>query len=245
MNILNIPYFDDDMTEVQTVSNLKQLSKRAGMSGVQIAEQMGLRPETVSRHLNGKQNISIEDAIKYAKILGCSPEEILFQRSMCPIIGSLSTAGVLDMFGQDESKQRFLAGPLSFQPYHAAYFAPGWFTKKKTAIAIVDRRPIDKRYVHDQSVGQISICMVKNCCGSGKNIAVCGYPFENSDFKTHTVRRIINMVEAMQSKDTKKKVQYPTSENDFMPNCTLQWATPVRFMLYDPAAEGFEILKDN
>ena len=131
MNILNIPYFDDDMTEVQTVSNLKQLSKRAGMSGVQIAEQMGLRPETVSRHLNGKQNISIEDAIKYAKILGCSPEEILFQRSMCPIIGSLSTAGVLDMFGQDESKQRFLAGPLSFQPYHAAYFAPGWFTKKK------------------------------------------------------------------------------------------------------------------
>ena len=57
MNVIN---FYEDMTEQQTTGNLKALARRAGLSGVQIAEQMGLRPETVSRHLNGKQNISIE-----------------------------------------------------------------------------------------------------------------------------------------------------------------------------------------
>ena len=83
MNVIN---FYEDMTEQQTTGNLKALARRAGLSGVQIAEQMGLRPETVSRHLNGKQNISIEDAMRYAKILGCTAEEILFQRSLCPIM---------------------------------------------------------------------------------------------------------------------------------------------------------------
>ena len=236
---------DDDMSEPQTTGNLKAIAKRSGLSGVQIAEQMGMRPETVSRHLNGKQNISIEDATRYAKILGCTPEDILFQRSLCPIIGELSVDGIYNSWGQDESKRRYLAGPLSFQPYHAAYFAPGWFSKKKTAIAIVDRRPIDKRYVHDQSVGQIALTCIKGGGANGKDITVLGYPFENSDFNTHTVRRIVNMVAAMQSIDRKKNAQYPLTEKDYLPDCKLVWSTPILFMFYDPPSTGFEIVKDN
>ena len=236
---------DDDMSEPQTTGNLKAIAKRSGLSGVQIAEQMGMRPETVSRHLNGKQNISIEDATRYAKILGCTPEDILFQRSMCPIIGELSNDGIFNNWGQDESKRRFLAGPLSFQPYHAAYLCPGWFTKKKTAIGIIDRRPIEKRYVHDQSVGQISLNYIQGIGDHKKDLIVAGYCFENSDFTTHTVRRIVNMVEAMQSIDRKKNAQYPHTEKEFMPNCKLVYSTPILFMLYDPPSTGFEIVKDN
>ena len=74
---------------------------------------------------------------------------------------------------------------------------------------------------------------------------MCGYPFENSDFSTHTVRRIVNMVEAMQSIDRKKSATYPLTEKDYMPKCELVWSTPVLFMFYDPPQTGFEIVKDN
>lgn len=242
MNVIN---FYDDMTEQQTTGNLKALAKRAGLSGVQIAEQMGLRPETVSRHLNGKQNISIEDAMRYAKILGCTAEEILFQRSLCPIIGELETSGIFTHYGQNESKINYLAGPFSFQSYHGAYSCPGWFTKKKTAIAIIDTRPIDKRFVHNQSVGQISLNCIKGIGDGGKDLTVLGYPFENSDFSTHTVRRIINMVDAMQAKDRQKNINYPQMEKDYLSNCELVWSVPVAAMFYDPAAMGFECVKDN
>ena len=46
----------DNMSEVQSASNLKNLARKANLSGVEIAKQMGFRPETVSRHLNGRQN---------------------------------------------------------------------------------------------------------------------------------------------------------------------------------------------
>ena len=242
MNVIN---FYEDMTEQQTTGNLKALARRAGLSGVQIAEQMGLRPETVSRHLNGKQNISIEDAMRYAKILGCTAEEILFQRSLCPIIGKLTTDGIFEHYGQNESKINYLAGPFNFQSYHGAYICPGWFAKKKTGIAIIDTRPIEKRYVHNQAVGQISLNCVKGIGTGGKDLIVLGYPFENSDFTTHTVRRIINMVDAMQAVDVKKGIKYPVAEKDFLPNCELKWSVPVSLMIYDPPAMGFECVKDN
>ena len=241
MNVIN---FYDDMTEQQTTGNLKALAKRASLSGVQIAEQMGLRPETVSRHLNGKQNISIEDAMRYAKILGCTAEEILFQRSLCPIIGELAPTGMFTHYGQNESKINYLAGPISFQSFHGAYSCPGWFAKKKTAIAVIDTRPIDKRYIHNQTVGQISLNCIKNF-QDGKDVTVLGYPFENSDFKTYTIRRIINMVDAVQERDRKKPVKYPLLDKDFLPDCELLWSVPVSMMIYDPAAMGFECVKDN
>jgi len=242
MNVIN---FYEEMTEQQTTGNLKALARRAGLSGVQIAEQMGLRPETVSRHLNGKQNISIEDAMRYAKILGCTAEEILFQRSMCPIIGELAPSGNFTHYGQNESKINYFAGPISFQSFHGAYSCPGWFAKKKTSIAIIDQRPIDKRFVHNQSVGQISLNCIKGLGKDGKDLTVLGYPFENSDFTTHTVRRIINMVDAVQERERKENVKYPAMEKDFLPDCELVWSVPVSMMIYDPAAMGFECVKDN
>ena len=241
MNVIN---FNNDMTEPQTTGNLKALAKRASLSGVQIAEQMGLRPETVSRHLNGKQNISIEDAMRYAKILGCTAEEILFQRSLCPIIGELAPSGVFTHYGQNESKINYLAGPISFQSYHGAYSCPGWFAKKVTSIAVIDTRPIEKRYIHNQTVGQISLNCIKNF-QDGKDVTVLGYPFENSDFRTYTIRRIINMVDAVQERDRKKPVKYPLLDKDFLPDCELLWSVPVSMMIYDPAAMGFECVKDN
>tara|TARA_R100000234_G_scaffold118910_1_gene100455 strand:+ start:480 stop:1244 length:765 start_codon:yes stop_codon:yes gene_type:complete len=239
----------DNMSEVQSVSNLKNLARKANLSGVEIAKQMGFRPETVSRHLNGRQNISIDDAIKYSKILNCTAEEILFKRSMCPIMGEMTNDGVLHMYGEDESKRVYLAGPFNFTENHGAYFVPKWFAKKKNAICIVNKKPIEKKYVHEQCIGQPSICKIKNSKRlnlDGSPIIV-GYPFENSDFETYTIRRMTAIVSSYQG----KKITYPTTLDDHEPlqknynKVELEWATPAGMMLYDPESWGFEIVKDH
>ena len=235
----------EHMSEVQSVSNLKNLAKKANLSGVEIAKQMGFAPETVSRHLNGRQKISIDDAIKYGRILNCSPEEILFKRSMCPIIGETSTAGVTELFGEDESKRLYLAGPYNFTENHAAIFVPNWFSRKQRAICVVPKKPIIKNYVHDKAMGHPSIISIKNYDGQkGKSRIVVGFVFENADFSTYTVRRMQNVVEQMKDKPEKKAVQYPDFASTYS-KAELNWATPTRLMLYDPEAEGFEIITDH
>lgn len=239
----------DEMTELQSVTNLKQLAKKANISGVQIAEQMGFRPETVSRHLNGKQTISIDDAIKYARILNCSAEEILFKRSMCPIIGSIDTDGTFESFGEDESKRSFLAGRLSFAPNDAAYFAPGWFSPKTTSIAVIDAKPITKKYIHDQSIGKISLCQAQI---NNKIQTILAYPFENSDFETYTLRLLCSVVSGLSANDGdmksgNKKISPTTMPNTtaIVTNAKLLWATPIQHQIYDPILSGYEIIKDN
>jgi transcriptional regulator with XRE-family HTH domain len=235
----------DAMTELQSVTNLKQLAKKAGISGVQIAEQMGFRPETVSRHLNGKQTISIDDAIKYARILNCSAEEILFKRSMCPIVGDLDKTGNFTSYGEDESKRSYLAGPYNFSPNDAAYFTAGWFSPKKTSIAIFDSKPIAKKYIHDQSVGQISLCQAKI---ENKIQTVLAYPFENADFETYTLRKLVSVVSAMGKSNETRPLHNTTSKplkNGIFESVDLIWATPLKAVIYDPPTSGFEIVKDN
>ena len=60
------------------VNNLKTIAKRAGFTGKALADERGVTPETVSRHMTGRVRLSLEDAGDYAAILGCTPEEILF-----------------------------------------------------------------------------------------------------------------------------------------------------------------------
>mgnify|MGYP003132842260 CR=1 FL=1 len=239
----------DNMSEVQSVSNLKSLAKKANLSGVEIAKQMGFRPETVSRHLNGRQNISIDDAIKYSRILNCTPEEILFKRSMCPMIGELNPDGIMTLFNEDESKRRYLVGPHTFGDNDAAYFVPKWFNTRKTAITIINRRPILKRYVDDQCIGNISLCCLKPN-EKGKDQLprfIVGVPFE-IEYSKFTVRRMTSMVKAFT--DT-KNTKYPYTLENKHPdqthynNVELEWATPADMTIYDPGRKGFDIIKDH
>lgn len=69
------------------VNNLKTIAKRAGFTGKALADERGVTPETVSRHMTGRVRLSLEDAGDYAAILGCTPEEILFDPRTVPVFG--------------------------------------------------------------------------------------------------------------------------------------------------------------
>lgn len=68
---------------------LRTAIEKSGMTAVSIAAKLGIRPETVSRHMNGKNHIDRLSAIKYAEILGLCPERILFPPKK--IHGSIET----------------------------------------------------------------------------------------------------------------------------------------------------------
>jgi len=77
------------------VNNLKQIAKRCGLTGKALAEERGITPETVSRHMTGRVRMSLEDAAEYAAILGCTAEEILFDPRTVPVFGLCNSEHVV------------------------------------------------------------------------------------------------------------------------------------------------------
>ena len=71
----------------QMPNNLNQMISLSGKSKAQVAQEKGLTPETLSRHIHSKIQITLKDAEEYAEICGCSVYEILFITKPVPIIG--------------------------------------------------------------------------------------------------------------------------------------------------------------
>lgn len=78
-----------DIEEPKTL--LARLMSENDIKQKDLAFNAGVDKTTLWRHLNGKLEISREDAIKYAKVLGCDPAKILFNDLQIPMWGSVDT----------------------------------------------------------------------------------------------------------------------------------------------------------
>jgi len=70
-------------------NNLDSMILKSGLTKRVVAEEKGITPETLSRHIHGKIQLSLNDAEHYSKILSCSPQEIMFKADPIPIIAYL------------------------------------------------------------------------------------------------------------------------------------------------------------
>lgn len=68
-------------------NNLDAMIARSGMSKREVAALKGITPETLSRQIHGKIQMTLQDAERYGKILDCSPQDVLFALPPVPIIG--------------------------------------------------------------------------------------------------------------------------------------------------------------
>lgn len=68
-------------------NNLDKMIRRSGMTNRAVAEEKGVKPETLSRHKSGAINITRHDAEEYAQILNCTPQEIMYQSHPMPFMG--------------------------------------------------------------------------------------------------------------------------------------------------------------
>ena len=48
----------------------------------------GITPETLSRHVHGKIQMTLQDAEQYGKILGCAAQDVLFATNPIKVIGN-------------------------------------------------------------------------------------------------------------------------------------------------------------
>ena len=74
----------------QMPNNLEIMIRKSGLLRKDVATQMGIRPETVSRHCSGALAFSIEQAKLYSAIIGCTPQDILFSQNAVPLFGKLN-----------------------------------------------------------------------------------------------------------------------------------------------------------
>ena len=75
-------------------ANLARFIKLSGLTKGQVADQKGIAPESLSRHIAGRSHFSIQDAIEYAKILNVTPERLLFEPKPIKIAGQTDLLNV-------------------------------------------------------------------------------------------------------------------------------------------------------
>ena len=68
-------------------NNLDAVIRASGMTKKQVAKAAGVMPETLSRHIHGHVQMTLENAEKYAEILGVDIAKVMFQNPPTPIIG--------------------------------------------------------------------------------------------------------------------------------------------------------------
>ena len=86
-------------------NNLKFFIKLSGKTQVEVAKLKGIAPESLSRHISGRSQFSIQDAIEYAAILGCSPEQLLFEQKPIEVLGTVHKDDSVTMRDPMEPKE--------------------------------------------------------------------------------------------------------------------------------------------
>lgn len=76
--------------EANKISLLQVAANNKGITNLELATQLDKRPESISRHMNNKTQISIEDAEMYGKILDIPPAILLFPPDPVKIKGYLN-----------------------------------------------------------------------------------------------------------------------------------------------------------
>ena len=222
-------------------NNLHKMITSSGLSKREVAALKGVTPETLSRHISGKIGISLDDAEQYAKILGCTAQEVFFAADPIRIIGTniLRPQKMRHQEPHDcewqrelssEGKQYYAAFP-SIDPkvvgvWHTLIDRPynGRFEFLQNTIEFVLREPIEKLYVSPQQCAG-RLCYVEidgtHKCSSEATKIIQALVYPNPD-GTYTLVNVYGLC---------------TIENKL-----LNWATPILGTSMMPTQSAEEVL---
>ena len=68
-------------------NNLDAVIRASGMTKKEVAKAAGVKAETLSRHIHGKVQMTLENAEKYAHILNVNVQKVMFRNPPTPIVG--------------------------------------------------------------------------------------------------------------------------------------------------------------
>jgi len=146
-------------------NNLKKLIRLAGLTHAEVAAAKGIAPESLSRHVSGRSQFSIQDAEDYAEILDIDPSQILFSDIKINVLGKVYEANKVVMKDASE-KQQFFSSSLRFPPYIGAFIdiRESYNNFLNNSVLLVDTRPIQNQNIPQTSMGKN--CIVKTIEGN-------------------------------------------------------------------------------
>jgi len=224
-------------------NNLNTMILRSGITKRIVAEQKGVAPETLSRHISGKIQLSLNDAEDYSKILGCAPQEILFASDPAPIVGYVHYDKAADhicdwiKYRKDKSKYHktspsgnvYLPGPIPFELGIVMFDLPdeynGPWIEYKDSLSVVQLDPIKNNVVPTQTIQQASYAKITN----GEVVFGHIYPEPGGTYTVYNPWR-----QDLLSKETEMRR-----------GLKLDWATPVICTFWQPMLRGIDIIYDN
>lgn len=173
-------------------NNLKHYIKLSGKTQVQVAKEKGIQPESLSRHISGRSQFSIQDAIEYAAILKCTPEQLLFERNPMPIIGVCKDAVDTEFYSLDQP-MKYIQTRSQPLPGHA--LLRGEWTNAPhadTDYYMLDTRPMKKYEVAQSTYGRAAYVKVskgqQTLSPTGLKTFLCiPYPMPDGTFVLSTL----------------------------------------------------------
>lgn len=138
-------------SELFVANNLEKLIQKSGMTKKAVAELKGVTPETLSRHMHGKIQLTLHDAEEYARILNSNAYEVLFAAQPIPILGRthINVDGTIERSWTREPIGQILQPTYINNDYAANYYTVDpsylgpWFNWN-TAVTIIDRTGIER-----------------------------------------------------------------------------------------------------
>ena len=150
-------------------NNLNQMIRQANMTKREVAALKGITPENLSRQVNGHTNITLADAEHYAKILNCTPQQVLFVQQPADIIG-FTHSDANETLVRDISPgtpRGKIWGHAQFHRNYAVVYSTdddyyGRWSHWNGAICFMDRAPIDDNRISKDAIGRHSWCKLSN-----------------------------------------------------------------------------------
>ena len=220
-------------------SNLNHMILRSGLTKRVVAEEKGITPETLSRHIHGKIQLTLNDAEDYSKILNCTPQEIMFKSNPAPILGYVHynktaehSVDWLEYRKKNNAKYPggdvYLPGPKPFEVGVVLFNIPeeydGPWIDYKDSLCVVQLDPIKQGYVSKDSIQQASYAKIKG----GGVLHGHVYPEPGGTYTVYNPWR----------------QDLLTTETEMQRGLKLDWAAPVIASFWQPTLRGIDIVYD-
>lgn len=213
-------------------NNLENCIRRSGKAKKEVAAAKGVTPETLSRHMHGRIQMTMLDAEDYARILNVPVQRILFKNEPIPVIG--------DCLIKEKAIQRTLHEPQKYQAYIPGAFRDdnACFTWKcenpyqgiwydwDGCIQLVKHSPIVDKFVDPAAIQHIAAVKTKRPIEvDGEEMTIIAgvlYPQPKGLWTVH---------------NGKMDIEYKDLE--------LEWATPMTAVIFRPDLRGVVIEEIN
>lgn len=207
--------------------NFEKMIADSGLLKRDIAKAKGVKAETLSRHISGQIKMTLDDAFEYAKILGCSAQDIFFPATGMPVVGTVKMEhnekelGFKTSFTRElwTGKPRFAWTATYDKAKNYGVFVHegnerynGPLNFMTESVDVVDKRPIEGNYVHQQVHEAWAYCKVSD-----------DFPRGNCN------REMTNIILAVvyPQPDNLYTLHNPGGVNNHVRDVKLDWATPI------------------